>query len=121
MNLEQVLEGVRSSGDFMKCATEWREIPPREAVLEDFPDWTGERGTIDEELLGAIRFKKNLADIVTDGRPQRIHFMEHRDQTPGQIEIDWLSGEDASFPDIDGGTHHAGSDRRNQNNPSDPI
>ncbi len=43
MNLEQVLDSVRSSRRFMDCATEWREIPPREAVLEDFPDWIDER------------------------------------------------------------------------------
>ncbi len=27
----------------MGCVTEWRELPPREAILEDFPKWTDER------------------------------------------------------------------------------
>ncbi len=43
MNLEQVLDSVRSSRDFAKCVTEWREIPPRAAVLEEFPDRVDER------------------------------------------------------------------------------
>ena len=43
MNLEQVLDKIRSSRKFMDCATEWHEIPPREAVLEEFPDWLDDR------------------------------------------------------------------------------
>ena len=43
MNLEQVLDRVRSSRKFMDCTTEWREIPPREASLEDFPGWVDDR------------------------------------------------------------------------------
>ena len=43
MNLEQVLDKIRSSRKFMDCATEWHEIAPREPVLEDFPDWLDER------------------------------------------------------------------------------
>jgi len=43
VNLEQVLDSIRNSRKFMGCATEWREIPPREATLEDFPDWIDER------------------------------------------------------------------------------
>ena len=43
MNLEQVLDKVRISRKFMDCATEWREIPPREASLEDFPGWVDDR------------------------------------------------------------------------------
>ncbi len=33
----------------MQCVTEWREVPAREAVLEDFPDY------IDERLKGVLR------------------------------------------------------------------
>jgi len=43
VNLEQALDTLRGSREFMECATEWREIPPREAVLEEFPEWIDER------------------------------------------------------------------------------
>ena len=43
MNLEQALDSIRNSRDFKQCTTEWHEIPPREAVLEAFPEWVDER------------------------------------------------------------------------------
>jgi DEAD/DEAH box helicase domain-containing protein len=49
MNLEQVLDSLRNSRRFMDCVTEWHEIPPREAVLEEFPNW------IDERLSNVLR------------------------------------------------------------------
>ncbi|RJP24257.1 MAG: DEAD/DEAH box helicase [Candidatus Abyssobacteria bacterium SURF_5] len=49
MNLEQVLDTLKDSPRFMQCVTEWREIPPREAVLEDFPS------RIDDRLQKVLR------------------------------------------------------------------
>lgn len=43
VNLDQVLDSVRSSRNFMQCVSEWREIPPREALLEEFPEWVHPR------------------------------------------------------------------------------
>jgi DEAD/DEAH box helicase domain-containing protein len=45
MNLEQALDSLRSSHKFMHCVNEWREIPPREAMLEEFPAWIDDRLT----------------------------------------------------------------------------
>ncbi len=52
MNLEQVLDSIGNSRDFMQCATEWHEIPPRDAVLEDFPDW------VDDRLVQVLRQRR---------------------------------------------------------------
>ena len=60
-------------------------------------------GTIDEELLSAIQRKKNLADVVTDGAPRRTHFVQHRESTPGEIQLDWLSHQSDAISDIHGG------------------
>jgi len=38
MNLEQLLEFIRSSDNIMKNITSWVVLPEREAVYEDFPD-----------------------------------------------------------------------------------
>lgn len=50
-------------------------------------------GTIDEELIDAIRAKKNLSDIVTDGRLSREDILGQREERRGahdrQISLDW--------------------------------
>lgn len=50
-------------------------------------------GTIDEELLDANRSKKNLSDIVTDGRLSREDILGQREARRGardrQISLDW--------------------------------
>jgi len=46
-------------------------------------------GTIDEELLDAIRTKKNLSDMVTDGEFSRGAFLSCRDELGGQLDIKW--------------------------------
>lgn len=53
--------------------------------------------TIDEELIDAIRSKKNLSDIITDGKFDRKGFFENRGKLGGQLSMDWdVSGEDQS-------------------------
>jgi DEAD/DEAH box helicase domain-containing protein len=42
MNLEQMLEHIRAS-EMMKNITAWAELPAKEAVYEDFPDFLDER------------------------------------------------------------------------------
>jgi SNF2 family DNA or RNA helicase len=44
-------------------------------------------GTIDEELIDAIRSKKNLSDIITDGRISREQIFERRKRRPPQTVI----------------------------------
>lgn len=48
--------------------------------------------TIDEELLDAIRSKKNLSDIVTDGEFDQEGFLNVRGKLGGQVEFDWDAG-----------------------------
>jgi DEAD/DEAH box helicase domain-containing protein len=43
MNLEQMLEHIKASGDIMKNITAWVELPAKDAVYEDFPDFLDER------------------------------------------------------------------------------
>jgi SNF2 family DNA or RNA helicase len=46
--------------------------------------------TIDEELIDAIRAKKNLSDIVTDGRFSSDEILQRRRQrSDQQIQIEW--------------------------------
>jgi len=45
-------------------------------------------GTIDEDMMNALREKKNLSDIVTDGKFQRETFLAHRAKR-GQVELGW--------------------------------
>lgn len=44
-------------------------------------------GTIDEELLQAIREKKNLSDVVTDGRVEKDFLPTDKRHFTGQIEL----------------------------------
>lgn len=46
-------------------------------------------GTIDEELISAIRAKKNISDLVTDGKFSKEEFITARGSRSSQIEIDW--------------------------------
>jgi SNF2 family DNA or RNA helicase len=46
-------------------------------------------GTIDEELIDAIRAKKNLSDMVTDGRFDRDEFLGGRGTVGGQLSLAW--------------------------------
>lgn len=62
-------------------------------------------GTIDEELIDAIRAKKNLSDLVTDGRFSREDLLGKRKSRGSQIEISW----DTDLPDA-GGQPHARED-----------
>ena len=48
MNLEQMLEHIRSSEGMMRNITAWVELPAREAVYEDFP------GFLDERIIRAL-------------------------------------------------------------------
>ena len=43
MNLDQLLEGLRASREFMKNVTHWETIPAREAVTAPFPEGTDAR------------------------------------------------------------------------------
>jgi len=61
LNLEQALESLRSSKDFIRCTTEWREIPPLEAVLEGFPEWIDER-------LRQVLHKRGIRDLYSHQR-----------------------------------------------------
>lgn len=47
-------------------------------------------GTIDEELIDAIRSKKNLSDLITDGRFGRDEFLAGRGKDRAtQIDLNW--------------------------------
>jgi SNF2 family DNA or RNA helicase len=46
-------------------------------------------GTIDEELIDAIRTKKNLSDMVTDGEFDRGKFLDCRGENGGQLTLGW--------------------------------
>jgi SNF2 family DNA or RNA helicase len=46
-------------------------------------------GTIDEELIDAIRTKKNLSDMVTDGQFSRTEFLGERGTNGGQLQLGW--------------------------------
>lgn len=45
MNIEQMLEHIRASEKMMKNITAWVELPAKEAVYADFPDFLDERIT----------------------------------------------------------------------------
>jgi SNF2 family DNA or RNA helicase len=47
--------------------------------------------TIDEELIDAIRSKKNLSDIVTDGEFERGKFLDTRGTLGNQLQLDWAT------------------------------
>ncbi len=55
-------------------------------------------GTIDEELIDAIRAKKNLSDLVTDGRLAREDILGQREERRAardtQLDLDWHLPED---------------------------
>lgn len=51
-------------------------------------------GTIDEELINAIRAKKNLSDLVTDGRFNRQDILGGRGAVPSTIAVAWETPSD---------------------------
>jgi len=59
--------------------------------------------TIDEEMLDAIRSKKNLSDLVTDGRISREDILgqrkERRATRGGQLDLDLAYAADPAGPD----------------------
>jgi SNF2 family DNA or RNA helicase len=59
--------------------------------------------TIDEEMLDANRSKKNLSDLVTDGRLSREDILGQREERRaargGQIDLDLSFAEDPAGPD----------------------
>jgi SNF2 family DNA or RNA helicase len=80
-------------------------------------------GTIDEELINAIRAKKNLSDLVTDGRFARQDILGARGDIPSQLSISWhASGDpDGSPGQPDQGKDHAVPDERVGGNPADRL
>ena len=46
-------------------------------------------GTIDEELIEAIRAKKNLSDLITDGQFSREDLIGKRGERPTTLSPDW--------------------------------
>ena len=45
-------------------------------------------GTIDEDIMVAMKSKKDLSDIITDGKFDRNSFLEARKEGQ-QIELQW--------------------------------
>ncbi|NMA34372.1 MAG: DEAD/DEAH box helicase, partial [Clostridiaceae bacterium] len=64
MNLEQMLEHIKASGDIMKNITAWVELPAKEAVYEDFPEFLDERIIKALEGRGVRRLYSHQASAI---------------------------------------------------------
>jgi DEAD/DEAH box helicase domain-containing protein len=64
MNLEQMLQHIRASGDIMKNITAWAELPAKEAVYEDFPEFLDERIIKALEGRGVRRLYSHQASAI---------------------------------------------------------
>lgn len=64
MNLEQMLERIRSSQDMMKNITAWVEVPAKEAVYADFPDFLDERIVKALERRGVRKLYSHQASAI---------------------------------------------------------
>ncbi|HOA55155.1 MAG: DEAD/DEAH box helicase [Acetivibrionales bacterium] len=64
MNIEQMLEHIRASEKMMKNITAWVELPAKEAVYADFPDFLDERITKALERRGVRQLYSHQASAV---------------------------------------------------------
>ena len=77
-------------------------------------------GTIDEELINAIRAKKNLSDLVTDGRFARQDILGARGDVPSQLDVAWDAAGDSddAAGQPDPGADHGQPDGRGACDPA---
>lgn len=64
MNLEQMLEHIRSSEQMMKNITSWVELPAKEAVYAEFPDFIDERIRAALERRGVRKLYSHQASAI---------------------------------------------------------
>lgn len=64
MNLEQILENMKASENIMKNVTAWIELPEREAVYADFPEFIDERIKAALERRGVRKLYSHQASAI---------------------------------------------------------
>jgi len=64
MNLEQMLDYIKASDKIMRNITSWVELPAKEAVYEDFPDFVDERIKKALEKRGVRRLYSHQASAI---------------------------------------------------------
>lgn len=64
MNLEQMLDYIKASDKIMRNITSWVELPAKEAVYEDFPDFVDERIIKALEKRGVRRLYSHQASAI---------------------------------------------------------
>ncbi|MEN6316522.1 MAG: DEAD/DEAH box helicase [Clostridiaceae bacterium] len=64
MNLEQMLDYIKASDKIMRNITSWVELPAKEAVHEDFPDFVDERIIKALEKRGVRRLYSHQASAI---------------------------------------------------------
>jgi DEAD/DEAH box helicase domain-containing protein len=64
MNLEQILENMKASENIMRNVTTWIELPEREAVYADFPEFIDERIKAALERRGVRKLYSHQASAI---------------------------------------------------------